>query len=61
MVGADHDAFGHPGDAVLRFHALAGFFIAANEIAQLNARFRKRLLACQHEPLISRSARGQAE
>ena len=39
MVGADHDAFGHPGDAVLRFHALACLFIAANEIAQLNARF----------------------
>ena len=33
MVGADHDAFGHPGDAVLRFHALAGFLVAANKIA----------------------------
>ena len=33
MVGADHDAFGHPGNAVLRFHALAGFLVAANKIA----------------------------
>ena len=33
MVGADHDAFGHPGNTVLRFHALAGFLVAANKIA----------------------------
>jgi hypothetical protein len=48
MVGADHDAFGHPGDAVLLSCARVCFFIAANEIAQLNARPRKHLLACQH-------------
>ena len=51
VVGADDNAFGHPGDAVLRFHALAGFLVAANKIAQLNARFAKRLLACQHRAL----------
>ncbi|CCJ84200.1 hypothetical protein BN133_577 [Cronobacter dublinensis 582] len=48
MVGADHHAFGHPGDAVLRFHTLARFFVAAHEIAQLNARFAQRFLARQH-------------
>jgi hypothetical protein len=36
MVGTDHHAFGHSGDAVLRFHALTGFFVAANKVAQFN-------------------------
>ena len=48
MIGTDHNAFGHPGNAVLRFHTFTGFFIAADKIAQLNACFAKRLLAGQH-------------
>ena len=50
MVGADNHAFGHSGDAVLGFHTLASFLVAANKIAQLNARFAQCLLACQHRP-----------
>lgn len=45
MVGAHHDAVSHTGDAILRFHSLTRFFIAANKIAQLNSRFAQRLFA----------------
>lgn len=51
MVGADHHAVGHAGDAVLRLHALARFFIAANKVAELNPGFPQRLLAGQHRAL----------
>ena len=48
MVGADYHPLGHPGDAVLGFHALTGFFVAANEVAQFDPRFAQRLFACQY-------------
>mgnify|MGYP003366976865 CR=1 FL=1 len=39
MIGPDDDAVGHTGNAVLCFHAFAGFFIAANKVAQFNTGF----------------------
>ncbi len=48
VIGADHYAFGHAGDAVLRFHPLAGFFIAADKIGKRNTRLFQRALTGQH-------------
>ena len=48
MVGADYYALRHTGDAVLRLHALARFFIAAHKVGKLNARFPQRAFAGQH-------------
>ncbi len=48
VVGADDDPFGHPCDTVLRFHALTGFLVAADKIAQFNTGFTQGLLAGQY-------------
>ena len=51
MVGAYHYAVGHSGDAVLRLHAFAGFFITANKVAKFDPGLAQRLLAGQHGAL----------
>ncbi len=48
MIGADHHARGHTGNAVLRLHAFTRFFVAAHEVAQGQARLFQCFFAGQH-------------
>ncbi len=42
VIGADHHAFLHARNAVLRFHAFAGFFVTLDEIAEFDPDFTQR-------------------
>ncbi len=48
VVGAHNQTFGHAGDAVLRLHAFARFFVAAHKIREFDARLAQRAFAGQH-------------